>query len=336
MEIVVRNVNQAFSEIFLKLKQANLKLEITRNGPAYVFPEPVITIYACPNERVLFHPGRNANPIFHLMEAIWMLAGRKDVGFLAQFNSNMKNFSDDGISFNAAYGYRWRRHFGYDQLEAVIEMIRENKNTRQAVVQIWDAADLTKETKDKACNTQIVFDTRNDTLNMTVFNRSNDIYWGAYGANAVHFSFLQEFIAHSVKLPVGFYRQISNNLHLYTDLYDAEKYIKNPPNYVVYDCYHKNLVKTRPIMLDSNYQAFLHDCEFFCMNPLGEVSNYQHPFFAEVARPMALVNNARRNNISKGYEFANQIVAEDWRTAVFYWIDKKELEKLKIQVDKHK
>ena len=70
MELVVRNVNQAFSEIFWKLKVLNLQPEQTRNGPAIVHPEMVTTVYTCPSERVLFHAGRDANPIFHLMESI--------------------------------------------------------------------------------------------------------------------------------------------------------------------------------------------------------------------------------------------------------------------------
>ena len=32
-------------------------------------------------------------------------------------------------------------------------------------------------------------------LCMTVCNRSNDMLWGAYGANVVHMSMLQEFVA---------------------------------------------------------------------------------------------------------------------------------------------
>ncbi|MGI9141970.1 MAG: hypothetical protein ACR2IJ_02160 [Fluviibacter sp.] len=67
MEITVRNVNQAFSELFWRLKALNLRPEPTRNGPALVFPEPVITTYTCPLERVLFHPGRDCNPVFHLL-----------------------------------------------------------------------------------------------------------------------------------------------------------------------------------------------------------------------------------------------------------------------------
>lgn len=328
MELVVRNVNQAFSEIFWKLKVLNLEPEHTRNGPAIVHPEMVTTVYTRPTERVLFHEGRDANPIFHLMESIWMLAGRKDVAFLTQFNSRMGDFSDDGANFNAAYGHRWRNHFGRDQLTDVIRLLRRDHATRQAVIQIWDSADLAKNTKDKACNTQIVFDVRKGRLNMTVFNRSNDIWWGAYGANAVHFSVLQEFVAAATGHPVGVYRQVSNNLHLYTELYDATPYLLSPPVSEEYDHYSRGAVVPSPLMIDSDYERFLEECEVFCENPFDERTRYASPFFDYAARPMALVSRARKTQSGDGRYYAQQIRADDWRKAVFDWIDRREKRKL--------
>lgn len=328
MEIKARNVNWAFSEIFWRLKVMNLTPEPTRNGPALVIPEPVITTYTCPAERVLFHTGRDANPIFHLMESIWMLAGRRDVDFLTQFNSRMGEYSDNGSTFNAAYGYRWRHHFGFDQLLEVIKLLKLDPHTRQAVVQIWDHADLRKFTKDKACNTQIVFDTRGNRMNMTVFNRSNDAWWGAYGANAVHFSFLQEFVALAVGYRLGYYHQVSNNLHLYTEMYDASSYLASPPAAESYDLYSTCQVRPLPIMRDDNYRTFLDDCKRFCDSPYDEKVKYRHQFFTETANPMAQVSMIRRGRMGDGLFMAEKIKATDWRAATLSWIKRREDAKL--------
>ena len=325
MEITVRNVNQAFSDIFWRLKTANLSPEKTRNGPALVIDEPVITTYLSPQERVLFHMGRDANPIFHLLESIWMLAGRRDVSFLQQFNSRIGQYSDDGKVFNAAYGYRWRKHFGYDQLTSIVEMIRKDPTTRQAVIQMWDQDDLLKKTKDKACNTQVVFDTRGGKLNMTVFNRSNDIWYGAYGANAVHFSILHEFVSSSTGFRIGVYRQVSNNLHLYTELYDAAKYVASPPGSSDYDLYSNCAVRPLPIMMDGDYKTFLADCEKFCCEPYNGKLKYHSPFFEHVAHPMAMVSRVRKTGAGDGRGYADKIRATDWRKAVHDWIYRREL-----------
>lgn len=321
--IAVRNVNQAFSEVFWQLKTREVYEEPTRNGPALVFADPVTTVYREPKERVLFHQGRDANPIFHLMESIWMLAGRHDVRFLSQFNSRIEQYSDDGITFNAAYGYRWRHYFGDDQLYNVINLLKEDPKTRQAVLLMWSPIDLKLKTRDKACNTQIFFDLRRDQLNMTVTNRSNDIWWGAYGANAVHFSFLQEFVASALQVPVGEYRQFSNNFHLYTELYDARKYVVSPPNDVEYDGYRAGNVTSRPIMENDNWMGFSLDCSSFCRSPFS-YNDYQHAFFKHTAWPMAMVSYDRKNNKSDGVKWAEKIESSDWRLATLQWIERRE------------
>lgn len=324
MELVVRNVNQAFAEIFWRLKALNLEPEMTRNGPAIVHPEMVTTVYTCPAERVLFHGGRDANPVFHLLEALWMLAGRNDVAFLQQFNSRMADFSDDGRTFNAAYGHRWREHFGRDQLDEVIKLLRRDPTTRQAVVQIWDSEDLSKSTRDKACNTQVVFDVRGGRLNMTVFNRSNDIWWGAYGANAVHFSVLQEFVATATEHRIGVYRQVSNNFHLYTELYDARRYLATPPVAEAYDHYSRGAVRPAPLMLTGEYRLFLTECEMFCSDPFNERMRYANSFFEDIARPLAMISRVRKQRMGDGRYYAQRIRAEDWRRAALDWIQRRE------------
>ena len=325
MELVVRNVNEAFAEAFWRFKVVpGLKPEPTRNGPALVYPELVTTVYTCPAERVLFHEGRDANPVFHLMESLWMLAGRRDVAFLAQFNRRMGDFSDDGKIFNAAYGFRWRNHFGRDQLDEVIKLLRRDPTTRQAVVQMWETEDLTKKTRDKACNTQLVFDVRGDRLNMTVFNRSNDLWWGAYGANAVHFSVLQELVAAATGHRMGVYRQVSNNLHLYTELYDAASYLSTPPVACTYDYYSSGEVRPHPLLLNSEYKLFITECEMFCEEPFNTRLRYANPFFENVARPMALVSQTRRSRSGDGRYHAQAVRAEDWRRATLEWIERRE------------
>ena len=178
----IRNVNHALPEALWKLKLMGEKSD-TRNGPVLVFPEPVMTIYDKPDERVLFWDKRDANPIFHLLESVWMIAGRRDVAFPQMFNSRIGQYSDDGENFNAAYGYRWRHHFGSDQLVDIIKLLTAKPETRQAVMQIWATEDLTNNaTRDKACNTQVFFEIKSGKLNMTVINRSNDIWLGVGSA----------------------------------------------------------------------------------------------------------------------------------------------------------
>lgn len=216
--IHANNVNDAFQQALVYLEQQGVKRD-SRNGPVLVSPEPVTTVYAKPLKRVLFWAERDANPFFHLFEALWMLAGRNDVSSVSRYAKQMVNYSDDGETFHGAYGYRWRKHFNYDQLPIIAAALRKNPDDRRQVLAMWDPreeVDLGRQGKDLPCNTIATFQINTSrALDLSVFNRSNDIVWGCYGANAVHFSFLLEYMAHWIGVPVGTYTQISVNWHGY-------------------------------------------------------------------------------------------------------------------------
>lgn len=318
MEISAINVNQLFVETLWRFKTCGV-LTQTRNGEAYRIEEPVLTKIVNPCDRVLFYERRDANPIFHLMESIWMLAGRDDVAFLQQFNSKIGQFSDDGERFNAPYGHRIRHRFGFDQLKAVIDHLKSTPTSRQAVIQLWDTADFNKSTLDKACNTSIMFSIVNGRLDMMITNRSNDFWWGYCGANPVHFSIIQEFISIALNIPVGSYYTVSNNLHLYTKLYDAVPIMMMPPtSEESFDYYSSGAVKHRALF-EGDWELFLEECELFCEDPYRK-QRYVNDFFTSVAQPMAYVSCCRRDKVSDGAAWANQIIATDWQTATKQWI----------------
>lgn len=321
MELRVRNVNEAFVEGLWKMKTMGVR-ESSRNGDVLVFPEPVMTTYERPQERVLFYAERDANPFFHLLECLWMMAGRDDVEMMQFFNGKMATYSDDGKTFNGAYGHRWRNRFGFDQLRTLIDHLRAEPDTRRAVLTMWgpreDLANLSS--KDVPCNTQAYFDLRGGRLNMTVCNRSNDMIWGAYGSNAVHFSFLQEFIAAALGAPLGVYRQFSNNLHLYVEQHGA---LLDAPLPALRDPY-KAGVAALPVLTDTSWERWLLECEHFCNAPFALDRGYHHPFFSEVARPMALAYKERKEKQGDGGRYVASIAADDWRLACTEWIERRE------------
>lgn len=229
--LTVRNVHEALPKA-LQLLYAEGIERPSRNGPVLQMPCPVTTVYTNPLERVLFWPQRDANPFFHLYESLWMLAGRNDIKPLLRYAKQMKEYSDDGLTLHGAYGYRWRKWLSdwskpnnlitgeferLDQLELIAIQLKENPNDRRCVLQMWDGQyDLGSNQKDVPCNDTATFQIDAEgKLNLVVFCRSNDVIWGCYGANAVHFSFLLEYMAHWIGCPVGTYSQVSVNWHGY-------------------------------------------------------------------------------------------------------------------------
>lgn len=313
--ISVRNVNQAFIE-GLHVMRAVGSVETSRNGLVRVAPHPVVTAYGSPWERVLFNRVRDANPFFHLAECIWMMGGCNDVRWISQFNSNMGTYSDDGLTFHGAYGHRWREQFGHDQLPEIIRVLRKDPTSRQAVLTMWDpAADLGAKSKDIPCNTHIYFRVRNGYLDMTVCCRSNDVVWGAYGANAVHFSFLQEWLANMIGVAPGMYYQISNNWHVYERHFP---WVVNPPSDET-EGWYGTKAKWMPLVQEGeDGLQFVTDCYNF-------VDGYEPRtrFLREVAWPMlnAYLDRRLGKDIDETMEALPPV---DWVIAGSEWLARRD------------
>jgi hypothetical protein len=337
--ISARNPNWALQDALWHLKVSG-EVNTSRNGRVLVSPGPVLTCYENPLERVMFSPLRDANPFFHLFEGLWMLAGRNDVESVAVYAKQMAAFSDDGATLHGAYGFRWREFFAFDQLEKLIGLMVADPKTRRAVLTMWAPnGDLVASegvggicAKDVPCNTQVYFDPTRGVLDMTVLNRSNDIVWGAYGANVVHMSMLQEFVAAAVGLRVGKYYQFSNNFHMYLDRPDCQRLMNtasaDPGHWAVaYDVDDRytmlSNVRPYPMLVEGDTaRQWLEDCERFVSFPTSDHSR-RCAFFREVAAPMMRAHADYRQGeppVQTARVLLRECKATDWALAGAEWL----------------
>lgn len=327
-----RNAHSILPEALYQMKYHGERRG-SRNGPVMKFPMPATIHYKNPLERVVFWVERDCNPFFHFCESLWMLAGRNDVAFLSGIVARMSEYSDDGETFHGAYGHRWRNHFEIDQLDMVAKTLQANPDDRRCVVQMWDAhTDLGRSGKDFPCNTQVIFAVNNGALDMSVFNRSNDMVWGALGANTVHFSFLQEYMACRIGVSVGGYWQVSNNMHLYTEQHEElmESLSEHAHSHGhltmgggwLGDPYAMQQVAPFPLM-SIPPEAWELELKKFMENPFA--LDFVDPFFARVAQPMFLAHQAfkklpKGDNYDQALLLLEDVVATDWRKAAQDWI----------------
>ena len=238
----------------------------------------------------------------------------------------------------------------FRSLATIIGELKANRHTRRAVLAMWDGGcidpvdarngvrgDLHRAiagSADVPCNTHVYFDTVGGRLNMMVCCRSNDIIWGAYGANAVHFSFLLEYVSQMTGLSIGVYRQLSNNYHLYTDIVPPERIMPMARDVEMTDFYAEQLaghpslrverkfeICTVPLVTDPDtfdadlLQWFDESCE----DPIN-----QH-FLYKVASPMR-----RAYALFKAGEYdvavaeAKTIAADDWQKAAVEWLQRRQ------------
>jgi thymidylate synthase len=353
--IKAKNPHLALPELMYQINYRGVESP-SRNGPVRRLPGPTTIQTHCPTERVIFWPERDANPFFHLLESLWMLAGREDVDFPASIVRRMADYSDDGKMLNAAYGYRWRRWFpprnhnrcdpGRDQLRDIAVALTANPQCRRQVLGIWDPEhDLGLDSKDLPCNTHVYFSRDYDTgaLDMTVCNRSNDAVWGALGSNTVHFSLLQEYMAAMIGCPVGCYWQVSNNMHLYLEVHaDLMRELAQragPQQGALVDPYEQ--VRSVPLILNGETIAdFDADLEHFFgawdrnEHQIGEFPKKRTPqthFFRVVTYPiywaecaMKLRQDSDRCARALGILRAHMPGYCDWHSAALEWIERRQ------------
>ena len=335
MHFRFNNVNDAFNVMVARVSDRKGLIETSsRNGPVLQFPEPVIVTYRYPLERVLFNQARDANPFFHLYEALWMLAGRNDLAPLQYYVSTFDQFSDDGKVLNGAYGHRWRKSQGdpihrgrgyVDQLGILIDHLKTKPDSRRAVLQMWNVDDDLMKihfSKDVCCNLSAMFMINLGKLDMTVTNRSNDMILGMFGANLVHFSILHEYLAACIGVPVGVYNQFSNNLHVYTETYNSawlEWERMHHPNLPYEVPYEQVPLVDQPARFDDECLNFV---ERHSDNALA--GSYQEPFLRDVAQPMCVAfHHHKRRDYRSALLAAESIRADDWRWVAEKWLEKR-------------
>lgn len=114
-------------------------------------------------------------------EVAWQFMGTKDPAFIVGKAPKLwAKFVEDG-ELKTAYGYRWRRHFGRDQLKLAVEELRSNPTNRQLYVSAWDPASDGlggPQPKNIPCPVGFSLTRTGDDVHASVFVRSSDVFVG--------------------------------------------------------------------------------------------------------------------------------------------------------------
>ncbi|WHX25105.1 thymidylate synthase [Virgibacillus halodenitrificans] len=208
-----------FSIVYYKLLHlaTNFETDITssRNGPVKDLGTAYFEISNHDEFRIPILRGRAFNPFFALTEFSWLIEGSNMLEPLNYFIKDYFQYSDDGVTLNGAYGHRLRKSHGIDQIDKAIETLTQHSDTRRVVLTMWSANDLGSVSKDIPCNISIMLKVRDNSLDMTVVNRSNDVFLGV-PYNVVVFYLLQCFLASKTGLKIGKQKHFTDSLHLYT------------------------------------------------------------------------------------------------------------------------
>lgn len=143
-----------------------------------------------------------------IAEQMWFISGEnKPAEFLEQFTRIWSDFTDERGVVTAAYGYRWRSHFGRDQLAELIKLLEEDPSSRQGVVVTWDPAIdglMGPKQKNVPCPFTFTVSILDGRLNLHNVMRANDLILGLpYDVAA--FALLQCLLAQRLDVLPGVY-----------------------------------------------------------------------------------------------------------------------------------
>ncbi|MFJ2342385.1 thymidylate synthase [Streptomyces antimycoticus] len=167
-----------------------------------------------PRARLLHLPSaRILNPAFAVAETVWHLLGT-DAPWIFDYNGQLRQYADDGV-LRGAYGPRMRRWGGcLDQLAQVITTLRQDPDSRRAVIQLYDPARDAAGHRDVPCTLGFRFQLRNGRLHMSTTMRSQDV-WVGFPYDLFFTTVLQELVAGWVGADLGTYHHHVDSLHIY-------------------------------------------------------------------------------------------------------------------------
>ncbi|MBL7058630.1 thymidylate synthase [Patescibacteria group bacterium] len=160
-----------------------------------------------------------------IAEQIWFLTGsnRPDY-FLREYTKIWDDFTEEDGTISAAYGYRWRNHFGRDQIEHLIKHLQTQPGSRHAVVITWDPADdgLGSGTSKKnvPCPYTFTVNIVGNRLHLHNIVRSNDMILGC-PHDVAGFALLQHILAAKLNVKPGRLTHTISNAHIYDIHYKA-------------------------------------------------------------------------------------------------------------------
>ena len=231
---------QSVSEVWDKsidflLDEVNHLKQNSRVGETLEIMKVVFSV-SNPRDRWVVNRKPMISPAFAVAELFWILSGRDDAGFVNTWNPIMKNYSGDDTNYHGAYGKRLRTNFDLDQIEQAYEALLNNPNSRQVVLQIWDAEkDLPKikgmpNAADIPCNISSMLKIRDNKLEWSQMMRGNDIFRGT-PYNFIQFTTLQEIMAGWLNTDIGEYFYFTDSLHVYES--DLKKFKKREENLLI-------------------------------------------------------------------------------------------------------
>ena len=174
-------------------------------------------------------------------ELLWFLNGSTDNNELKDNGVHIwDEWEDESGDLGPIYGYQWRHWLdqnsgeSIDQIQNVIDQLRNNPSSRRIIVSAWNVADLPDESispQDNVknnkmalapCHALFQFFVSQGALSCQLYQRSCDTFLGL-GFNIASYSLLTHMLAQQCDLNVGDFIWTGGDVHLYLNHMEKAK-----------------------------------------------------------------------------------------------------------------
>lgn len=128
------------------------------------------------------------------------------------------SFAEKWGDLGPVYGSQWRNFNGVDQLKYVIDLIKNQPDSRRIVLSAWNPAEIDKMTL-PPCHTLIQFYVVNNKLSLQLYQRSGDVFLGI-PFNIASYALFLMMIAQVTGKEVGEFVHTIGDAHIYSNHYD--------------------------------------------------------------------------------------------------------------------
>ncbi len=165
-----------------------------------------------------------------LYELLWFLRGSTNINDDLKVHTPIWNpWADENGELGPVYGYQWRKWEKFqlnpetgnyekshiDQIQEVIDTLKNNPDSRRIIVSAWNVADLDRMAL-PPCHAFFQFYTANGQLDLQLYQRSADIALGV-PYNIASYSTLLQMVAQECNLKPGVFTHTLGDAHIYSN-----------------------------------------------------------------------------------------------------------------------
>lgn len=260
---IMKNVNTQYAECLKEIMTNGSEVN-TRNSITKRIRNMTTVFDRTPLVSVRRTAWRNA-----LLEMEWFLSGSSNINDLnPKVHHWWKPWADTNGQIKNNYSKQFRRFENkteeVDQIEYLVEAIKNHPFSRRAVITTWNTADMiSKETPITNCHGSLIqaFVEPDNSLHLTMYQRSADMLLGT-SHNWIQYWALLMWLAKQSDRNVGTLTWIGGDCHIYKDHYDVVNEIcslsdlPDNPN-LVYNGNQGDSFKAEDFWLDTKYTPLL-------------------------------------------------------------------------------